>query len=83
MKRAVRKKNGKKNGGWKNEQGTMCVQKNNGEKLSSCCEAETEHRKEEVESAVAAESARLRKDLDRLQRQPAIMQPSEQVLLLI
>lgn len=63
--------------------GTMCVQKNNGEKFSSCCEGETEHRKEEVESAVAAENARLRRELDRLQRQPAIMQPSEQVPLLI
>lgn len=40
-------------------------------------------RKEEVESAVAAENARLRKELDRLQRQLAILQPSEQVLLLI
>lgn len=78
-----KKKNGKRNGCWKNEQGTMCVPKNNGEKFSSCCEGETEHRKEEVESAVAAENARLRKELDRLQRHPAIMQPSEQVPLLI
>lgn len=78
-----KEKNCKRNGDWKNEQGTMCVQKNNGEKFTSCGEGEPKHRKEEVESAMAAENAHLRKELDRLQWQPAIMQSSEQVLLLI
>ncbi|XP_070686603.1 coiled-coil domain-containing protein 33 [Pempheris klunzingeri] len=44
---------------------------------------ETGHRKEEIESALAAENTRLREELDRIRQQPApvIIQQSAQVLL--
>lgn len=51
--------------------------------ISPRCAGETEHSKEEMESALAAENTRLRGELDRIrQRQPApvIIQKSAQVL---
>lgn len=51
--------------------------------ISSCCVGETDHRKEEIDSALAAENTRLREELDRIRHQPAqvMIQQSAQVLL--
>lgn len=51
--------------------------------ISSCCVGETDHRKEEIESALAAENTLLREKLDRIRHQPAplMIQQSAQVLL--